>query len=154
MKPIHLGLFMLLTVKLLHTHAQSDLRPVLYLIPGTGADGRCFGRLDIDSAYEVVVLEHLVLLPGERLDGYARRMAEGRIDTTRDFSLLGVSLGGMVAVEIAKTCPPHQLFLVASAKGKNELPFRYRMFRHLPLYKLFGDAFYKAATNLMALLRA
>ena len=49
--------------------------------------------------------------------------------------ILGLSLGGMLAVEMAKTMPSAKAIIVSSAKTRNEIPFYWRMFRYLPVYK-------------------
>ena len=71
---------------------------------------------------------------------YARRVVRAQVDTTEPFALLGVSLGGMVATEIAAAYPGHvtAAVVVASAKTRRELPAGYRLGRYLPVYRLVG----------------
>ncbi|MEM7654972.1 MAG: alpha/beta hydrolase [Bacteroidota bacterium] len=146
MKSLTLLLLGLLPLMLM---AQDSTLPhKLYLIPGQAGDARSFQFLDLDPAYEVEILEHILPEKGERMESYAQRMA-ARIDTTRPFSLVGVSLGGMVSMEMSKHLNPTQVILIASAKGKDEIPFRYKMLRALPLYKVFGGKFYVTATNIV-----
>ncbi len=113
----------------------------VYLIPGQGADGRLFSRLDLQG-YDTVVLEFLVPEKKETLQHYALRMA-GRIDTTRPFSLVGVSFGGMIAVEISRVLEPERVIIVSSAACRDELPVRYRVMKYLPLYRLFPGGLLK-----------
>ena len=116
--------------------------PIAYLIPGQGADGRLFANLKIEG-YRTEVLELPVPEKRERMPQYAARIAEG-IDTTGEFALVGVSLGGMVAVEIAKIASPVAVVVISSAKTRSELPPRYRILKWLPLHRIFGGRFYKA----------
>ena len=109
----------------------------LYLIPGTGADERLFHRLDL-SAYDTVNVR--LPVPGRResLTDYAARIASTQIDTTSPFAILGVSLGGMVATELADQLRPEHVVIVASAKTRYELPPGYRLGRHVPVYRVVG----------------
>lgn len=121
------------------TAAAPRLR--LYLMPGFGSDERVFSQLRIQNA-DTVSLHFLLPEEDETIAAYARRMA-AQLDTTRPFALLGVSFGGMVAVEMGKFLRPEKIFLVASAKCREELPVRYRFQKYVPLYKAVGGRFMK-----------
>lgn len=79
---------------------------------------------------------------------YAQRMA-AQIDTTQPFSLIGVSLGGMVAVEMTKILHPQHCIIISSAKGKAEIPPLYRFFSRLPLYKWLPGKVFITSTRLL-----
>lgn len=129
-----LATFLLSTEGLAQT-ATPVLR--LYLIPGTGADERLFHQLDL-TGYDTVNVELPVAKPHERLADYAARIAREQIDTTLPFAILGVSLGGMVATELAEQLSPVHVVIVASAKTRQELPPGYRLGRFLPVYRVVG----------------
>ena len=116
-------------------NAQKPLR--LYLLPGTGADERLFHALDL-SAYDTVNVRMPVGRRGEDLPEYAARIAVEQIDTTAPFGIIGVSLGGMVATELAERLDPEFVVIVASAKTRHELPPGYRLARRVPLYRIIG----------------
>ena len=120
----------------------------VYLIPGQGADYRSFQFLELDDCYETEVLEHPLPFHKERMESLARRTASS-IDTTQPYSLVGVSLGGMLAMEMSKFLEPEHIIIVASIKGRHEMPWRYKMLGVLPLYKLFGGNFYNYAANVV-----
>jgi len=105
----------------------------IYFISGLGADERAFAYLDLPGV-EKVYLNWLEPLPKETMQHYAQRMAD-RI-TTPNPVIVGLSFGGMMAMEIAKLIPVKQLILISSAKTKNELPPYFRFCRYLPLHKL------------------
>jgi pimeloyl-ACP methyl ester carboxylesterase len=109
----------------------------VYALPGQGADARSFQRLVLPPGYELRPIE--LPVPGckEPMASYARRVA-AEIDTTQPFSLLGVSMGGMAAVEISRFLHPEHLILIASIKHRDEMPPRYRFLRAVPLHRLFG----------------
>lgn len=105
----------------------------VYFISGLGADERAFRSLTL-KGIEPVHLNWISPLPGESIEGYAKRMAQ-RIEEP-DPIIVGLSFGGMVSVEIAKQIPVKKLILISSAKGENELPPFFRMGRIVPLHKL------------------
>ena len=85
---------------------------VFYLIPGLGADGRIFERLRL--AGTVHILEWLEpLARNESLAAYAARLA-APIPLDQSCWLVGVSFGGVVALEIATQRPRAQVILVSS----------------------------------------
>ncbi len=97
----------------------------VYCIPGLGADQRVFARLQLPERFEAV---HLTWMPpekGETLPAYAMRLAAG-IDLEKPFVLLGLSMGGMVAAEIASRTNPLKLILLSSISSSQQLPFYYR----------------------------
>lgn len=118
-------------------HEATRAKIKLYLIPGTGADERLFHALDL-RAYDTVNVRLPVGARGEDLPAYAARVASEQIDTTAPFAILGVSLGGMVATELADQLSPVHVLIVSSAKTRRELPPGYRLGRRLPIYRLVG----------------
>ena len=107
----------------------------IYFIPGLGADKRLFEKqkkLGVD--FEVI--EWVPPLANERLKDYALRLAE-KIRDKENFILLGVSLGGIVAQEIARVYPPKKLILISTVKSHHEIPFYLRLMQAIPFYKIF-----------------
>jgi pimeloyl-ACP methyl ester carboxylesterase len=105
----------------------------IYCISGLGADERVFDRLTINRCS----LHHLKWIPplvNETLPSYAARMS-GQIKEKNPV-LLGLSFGGMVAVEIAKQAAIEKLILISSVKTSNEIPGWMRAAGLLNLHKL------------------
>ena len=121
--------------------AQKNQEKIIYLIPGQGSDERLFKNINIEN-YEVSAIKYIVPEKGATMETYAMKLAE-QIDTTKKYSIIGVSLGGMLGVEMSKKLEPEELILIASAKTKNEIPDLYKFFRKFPLHRLFGGNFYK-----------
>lgn len=92
----------------------------LYLLSGMGADERIFRNLHYPAGYTVHYLEWLTPSPEESFPEYAARMAE-RIEH-EDVTLMGVSFGGMLAVEIARQRPVSKVILISSIKQTSERP--------------------------------
>ena len=104
-----------------------------YLLSGLGADGTVFQYLDFEGV-EVEYMEWLPPLPKETLPAYAKRMTQ-KITTPYPI-LVGLSFGGMVAMEIAKQIPVKKVILISSAKERKELPWFYRFSAKLKLQKI------------------
>ncbi len=111
----------------------------IYFIPGLGADERLFSRLKL-GGYDKKFIQWISPLEKETLPEYAGRLSE-QIDIKNIFSLVGVSFGGMIAVELAKIIHPQNLILISSAKTCNEIPGIIRAFRYLPVYRFLSDSF-------------
>ena len=116
------------------------------MIPGQGSDTRLFKHLQIEG-YDTVGINYIIPEKNEGMNAFAKRMA-AEIDTTENFALLGVSLGGMLAMEMCSFINPEKVILISSAKNENEIPSMYKVFRKLPLNKIIGGRFLKFCTVL------
>lgn len=116
-------------------------QPDLYLIPGLGGDARLFEGLRREGL-EFKVLEFIRPKRRETLAQYARRMAES-IDTDRPFVIGGVSLGGMLSVEIAKATNPEKVVLISSVKNRREFPLFFKVGRFIPVHRLVSGELWK-----------
>ncbi|MFN8393324.1 MAG: hypothetical protein U0176_01480 [Bacteroidia bacterium] len=114
-------------------------QPKLYLLPGMGANRKMYAPLrETGLAFEV--LEFIDPLPKESLPDYARRMLQ-LIPEGEAFYLGGTSLGGVIAVEMAKLRLPLGLILISSCKTSREFPFYFRLQRYLRLHRIFSGEF-------------
>lgn len=127
-------------------YAQQETR--LYLLPGQGSDHRIFSRLSFPEGVDTIHLHYLPVETDETLEHYASRMAQ-QIDTSLPFSLMGVSLGGMVCVEMSDLVRPEQVILLSSASSGDEIPEFYHSFRKYPVYHYFGPNLIKYATFIL-----
>jgi len=92
----------------------------LYLLPGLGTDHRLFVA---QRAAGLVFTVPAWIEPrrDETLASYGQRMAL-TIDTSEPFVLGGVSLGGMVALEMAKHVRPQAVLMIAATRSCEALP--------------------------------
>lgn len=109
----------------------------IYCISGLGADEGVFQYLDF-SFVKPVFIKWIKPLQNESLANYAMRLKQQFIHEENPI-ILGLSLGGMLAVEISKLIPSAKTIIISSAKTKNEIPFHLKTFRYLPLYKILPD---------------
>ena len=98
----------------------------LYMIPGAGTDERMYAP-QCDSISELIPVPWLPPLSlTEPIESYARRLAQ-TIDQTSPYALGGVSLGGMIAQEMAQILNPTALILIASCHTSMALPITHRL---------------------------
>jgi pimeloyl-ACP methyl ester carboxylesterase len=109
------------------------MKQVIYCISGLGADERIFEHLQLNN-YELRVISWLHPLRNEKMEVYARRMAEAIQENNP--ILLGVSFGGMMSIEIARQIKPGKLILVSSIKSAEELPRWMKMAGNLKLNRM------------------
>ena len=88
----------------------------IYGISGLGADKRIFDSLNLD--YPLIPVDWIEPTENESLKDYSNRLLKV-IDTKSDFALLGVSFGGLVAVEISKVLKPRLTIIISSAETKS-----------------------------------
>ena len=112
----------------------------IYLFSGLGADHRVFQLLDFDG-FKTVFINWISPLQNETIENYALRLTK-QIKTPNPI-LIGLSFGGMMAVEVGKIINTEKIILLASAKTKNEIPFYYRFTGFLNLHELLPANFLK-----------
>lgn len=109
----------------------------IYCISGLGATRRLFRYLQIPG-HTVRPLDWITPIHDEPLSDYAHRMAGG-IEIPEPI-LLGVSFGGVVALEMAQVVRPRLVVLVSSVKSRSEVPWYLRVIGTLRLHRLFPFA--------------
>ena len=95
---------------------------VLYEIGGLGADKRVFEKLNL--SVPSIFITWLKTEKKESLTGYALRLSK-QIDQSQEFGIIGVSFGGIIAVELSKILKPKVVILISSVSNSDELPFHY-----------------------------
>ncbi len=105
----------------------------VFLIGGLGADERVFQNLTFPG-FEKVFIHWLIPTKNESLEKYSKRLSEQITESNP--LILGVSFGGMLAVEMMKFYTSSKVFIVSSAKTSHELPLIYRIIGRLGLLKI------------------
>jgi pimeloyl-ACP methyl ester carboxylesterase len=119
--------------------------PTLYLIAGMGLDQRCFSRLLplLNWAGEVQFLPHLIPEHSrEPLKNYVQRLrAQLPAEWNEPPTLMGMSLGGIIAAELAKLIPYQQLFLISTLKQASEVPLYFKILDKIPAHRILPATF-------------
>ncbi|WP_343558622.1 alpha/beta hydrolase [Sphingobacterium sp.] len=108
---------------------------------GLGVDRRVFNKINF-KGLKVTYLEWIAPISSESISCYARRLST-KI-TTESPVLIGLSFGGMVAMEIAKIIAVKRVILLASAKDDNELPKLYKLIGTLRLHRFIPTSILKS----------
>lgn len=77
----------------------------------------------------------------ESISAYAKRFCE--LIKEENAIIIGLSFGGMMAVELSKIKRFKKIILISSAKGKNEIAWYYRWIGKLGIHRLFSGSCYK-----------
>src|SRR5690349_1052469 len=112
----------------------------VYYISGLGADKRAFSFLDL-SFCEPVFVDWISPLKNESLKDYALRLRQ-QIKEEHP-TVVGVSFGGMLATEMAKTDGQMKAIIIASNKSAREFPAYLRVGKYFPVYKLLPGKWLK-----------
>ncbi|MCK5136937.1 MAG: alpha/beta hydrolase [Bacteroidales bacterium] len=128
------------------THTGKDT--MIYLFPGQGSDARLFKHFRIPVGFDTTHIAYPVPDRKESLATYALRFIL-EIDTTSPFILIGVSLGGMICIELADTLTPERVIIISSAKRSTELPGRYTFQQKIPLYRIIPKRLTKGGARLL-----
>jgi surfactin synthase thioesterase subunit len=120
---------------------------VIYAIPGLGTTSALFQEIKIKN-YEVRVLDWPETAGCGTLKDYSKKFIP-QIDQTKPFSLMGVSFGGMLCVELSLILQPQHLILISSCSTPSELPSQFNFIRFTRLYYLFNDAILRRVAKLL-----
>ena len=109
----------------------------IYLIPGLGYDQRIFAKLDLP--YPGV--EYLKWIEPEHrkepIRDYTKRLLSSIPENEEEIVLIGHSMGGVVAQEIAAMRKIDRVVLISSVRSRKEIPPSMRSVKPLGLHRLF-----------------
>src|SRR6478609_3129585 len=105
----------------------------VYFISGLAADERLFHNLQLPENIKVKYLPWLEPEKAESMNSYCRRLAS-RIDTSSGFVLVGLSFGGMAAIEMNKFLRPRKTVLISSIVTDDGLSRFFRIVHRLRLH--------------------
>ncbi len=105
----------------------------IYIFSGLGVDERVFKNINFGD-FKPVFIKWIIPFKNEKIENYSKRLSEQIL--TENPVLIGLSFGGMIAIEVSKLLETEKIILIASAKTKNEIPFYYRFLGQLKIHKL------------------
>ncbi len=127
---------------------KSQPTKTLYLFSGQGSDARIFSKITFDSSYKLVNIQYPIPAKKQSLREYAT-LIRSQIDTSSNYSFIGVSLGGMICSELSEIMHPQKTIIISSAKCRGELPFRYRFQKNIPLYQIIPKRMIKLGARVL-----
>tara|TARA_B110000046_G_C12997624_1_gene400731 strand:- start:419 stop:1069 length:651 start_codon:yes stop_codon:yes gene_type:complete len=111
----------------------------IFVISGLGADHTVFCKLDLPG-YTLVHVNWIPTAKGETLKAYARRLLPQI--TEKKPIVLGLSLGGMLAVEVSQLIETKKVISLSSITNYKELPFYFKLAGWLRLQKILPIYFF------------
>src|ERR1700743_3253324 len=106
----------------------------VFVIAGLGADSRAYDLIELPG-YEVICVEWIEPDKTDTLKIYAQKLIK-QYNITPNSIVIGNSLGGMIAMEIAQLVPVKKTILISSIKTIDEAPAYFSFFRLFPVYKI------------------
>ncbi len=107
----------------------------LYLFSGLGADKRVFQRLVLPDFFNIHHIEWSPVKLQDTMEDYCRELAL-QIDQSKPFILIGLSFGGVIAIQMSKFLSPVQTVIISSFCLKKELPKFYILLGKTKIYRL------------------
>jgi pimeloyl-ACP methyl ester carboxylesterase len=112
----------------------------IFLIPGLGADTRVYNNIDLHN-HKVTCVDWIEPHKTDTLATYSQKLIYQYHITPKSI-VIGNSLGGMIAIEMAKIIPLEKVILISSIKTVDEAPWYFGLLRAIPFYKpIPGKAF-------------
>ncbi len=112
----------------------------IYFISGLGADKRVFQKLVLPGNFALHYIEWLPVSREESLVSYCQRLSV-QIDQTRPFILIGLSFGGIIAIELSKMLAPRQTIIISSFSSRKQVSPFYIFIGKTRLYNLIPVGF-------------
>ena len=122
--------------------SQTHKIEIVYLLPGQGSDSNIFNNLKLSQNFQLKNIYYPIPPKNCSMEDYSKIIAQ-QIDTNKTFALIGVSMGGMICTELTDILHPEKVIIVASAKCRKELPFRYRFQKQIPINKIIPNSIIK-----------
>ncbi|MCP4440444.1 MAG: alpha/beta hydrolase [Aureispira sp.] len=117
----------------------------LFFVPGLGCDRRIFEDLEPLLNHPNLDVQHLEFIEpihsNERIPEYAQRLKESLPSPEEPCMIIGLSLGGMISVELSRLVNCQQLILISTMKHNSEAPWFFKPLRVVPIYKLVPSWF-------------
>lgn len=117
----------------------------VYFISGLAADNRAFQFIKLPTGFETNYIDWITPVKKESLRDYALRLASN-IKTNEPFILVGLSMGGMIATEIARRYSPVLTIIISSSSSHKQFPPWFKLAALLRLQKAVPARFFKSAS--------
>jgi pimeloyl-ACP methyl ester carboxylesterase len=119
----------------------------VYLIAGLGADPRIYKHIVVKGC-EAIKVEWITPNETDTLETYAQKLIN-QYSIENNSIVIGNSLGGMLAIEIAKKIRLEKVILISSIRTTHEAPPYFKLFRAFPLYKIIPSRLFTSMVFLI-----
>ena len=107
----------------------------IIFVPGLGSDERLFRYIDLNGNHHKHFIKWTKPLKNETLQSYLLKLKE-QITIDEPAVLVGVSLGGIMAMEFREMIPVEKTIIISSVKTRAEMPAVLNLVRLLNLNNL------------------
>ena len=122
----------------------------IFLIAGMGADTRIYNNIELPENYDIIPVDWIKAHKTDTLITYSQKLIY-QYNITTNSVIIGNSMGGMIAIEIAKKIRLKKVILISSIKTINEAPAYYKIFQTIPVYKIIPGSLINASGSLIKL---
>ncbi len=122
---------------------------MIYLIPGLGADAKVFKNLNLQH-HPFIIMDWIKPIKKESLANYAQRLVKHYFVPNEEAIVIGLSMGGMIAKEIAKQFQVKKCIIISSVQTSKQLSFGIKLARLIPLHKVISVSSLKRLNHLTA----
>ena len=123
-------------------------KTAVYFVPGLAAGKEIFEYISLPNhLYDIHILEWITPHPNESIKHYAKRMTDLIVEP--NVILIGVSFGGVVAQEMSCFLKLKKLIIISSVKSANEIPFKLKILKRIPVYRLIPRRFLESTKTIV-----
>jgi len=108
----------------------------IFLIAGLGADTRLYNNIDLGDN-DVMPVDWIEPNENDTLSTYAQKLIHQYFIDNNSI-VIGVSLGGLLAVEISKLLRLNKVILISAIKTIDEAPWYFKFFNAVPVQRLIS----------------
>lgn len=119
-----------------------------YFISGLGADSTIFRNLRLPEEVSVKHIRWIEPGQDEAFKAYCRRLA-AQVNKEEEIVLIGLSFGGLAAVELGRILNPKMIILISTIGTRKEMPLRLRFLSWCRLHRLLPAALLKWPNRLL-----
>ncbi|MEM8896918.1 MAG: alpha/beta hydrolase [Bacteroidota bacterium] len=112
-------------------NSAGNTLPHIYTISGMGMNEQLFRKLNLP--FSATHLPWIEPEKGESLSDYSKRIGS-IIPENQPAIIIGLSFGGVVALEMAEWLKPEKVILISTIKTRKERPLFFRFMEYIPLY--------------------
>jgi pimeloyl-ACP methyl ester carboxylesterase len=106
-----------------------------YFISGLGADERVYENIKLPDEYSIKHIRWLEPESNESFSSYCLRLSL-QIDKSIPFVLIGMSLGGLVAIELNKYLKPEKTIIISTVISNRQFSIVFKLIKLFQLHKI------------------